>query len=275
MSATATTASARNRPLPVLRRTLADSWRSTIAWAVGLAAAISLYLPLYPSIGGEEMAALISSMPEEMMNTFGFDQIATGAGYTQSTFFGLIGFVLLTIAGSSWGASAIAGAEESGRLELTLAHGVSRTQYALESALAILVRLVVLVGLALVLASVLNDPSELGLEPANIVAVSAALLGLILLISTVALAVGALTGRRSAAVGAGAGVAVVGYVLNAIGNQSADLEWLHRFSPYDWAYANTPLADGADWGGLGLLAAGILLAVVVATVALRRRDVTG
>jgi ABC-2 type transport system permease protein len=275
MSATVTTASARNRPLPVLRRTLADSWRSTIAWAVGLVAAISLYLPLYPSIGGTEMAELIESLPPEMVKTLGFDQIATGAGYAQGTFYGLIGFVLLTIAACAWGANAIAGAEESGRLELTLAHGVSRTQYALESALAILVRLVVLVGLSLLLVLAYNEPSELGLESGDIVAASAALLGLILLIATVALAVGAVTGRRGVALGAGAGLAVVSYVLNAIGNQNEDLEVLHRFSPYDWAYANTPLTEGADWGGLGLLAAGVLVAVAVATVALRRRDVTG
>src|SRR3546814_2524257 len=57
------------------------------------------------------------------------------------TFFGLIGFLLLTIAAISWGSAAIAGAEESGKLELNLAHGVSRTQYALESALAVLVKI--------------------------------------------------------------------------------------------------------------------------------------
>jgi ABC-2 type transport system permease protein len=280
MSATATTAStasasARTRPLPVLRRTLADSWRSTIGWAVGLAAAVSMYLPLFPSIGGAEMAELIESLPAEMVNTLGYDEIGTGAGYAQGTFYGLIGFVLLTIAACAWGATAIAGAEETGRLELTLAHGVSRTQYALESAVAILVRLVLLVGLSLLLVLAYNEPSELELEPGNIVAASAALLGLIMLIASVALAVGALTGRRAAGLGAGAGVAVVGYVLNAIGNQNDDLEWLHSFSPYDWAYANTPLRDGADWGGLTLLGAGVLLAIAVATVALRRRDVTG
>ncbi|SDN65407.1 ABC-type multidrug transport system, ATPase component [Cryobacterium flavum] len=53
------------------------------------------------------------------------DLAATGAGYTQATLFGLIGFLLLSIAATSWGAGALGGDEESGRLELTLAHGVT------------------------------------------------------------------------------------------------------------------------------------------------------
>ena len=72
-----------------------------------------------------------------------------------------------------------------------------------------------------------------------------------------------------------AGIAIAGYVLNAVGNQNADVEWLQRFSPYDWAYGNAPLVDGFDPAGLGLLWGIAALAVVGAVVALHRRDVTG
>ncbi len=235
-----------------------------------------MYLPLYPSVGGNgQMQDIIASMPPELINTLGFEQIGTGAGYAQSTFFGLIGFLLLTIAGTSWGSAAIAGAEESGKLELALAHAVGRTQYALESALAILVRLLWLGAVAAVLVIVLNEPSELDIEPAHAVAASAALVGITMLSAAFALAVGALTGRGSFATAAGAGLAVLGYALNAIANQSDDLDALRVASPYDWAYGATPLADGADWLGLGLLWGFSVVFVAVATFALRRRDITG
>jgi ABC-2 type transport system permease protein len=264
------------KPLPVFRRALADSWRSLLAWTVGIVAALSLYLSLYPSVGGNgQMQDMVESMPPEMINTFGFEQIGTGAGYAQSTFFGLVGFLLLTIAGTSWGSAAIAGAEESGKLELALAHAVGRTQYALESALAILVRLLWLGGVAALLTLGLNGPSELDLEPAHVIAVVGALLGITLLSATFALAIGALTGRGSFATAAGAGLAVLGYVLNAVANQSDDLDALRVVSPYDWAYGATPLADGADWLGLGLLWGLSAVFVAVATLALRRRDITG
>jgi ABC-2 type transport system permease protein len=261
--------------LPVFRRAIADSWRSLIGWTIGVVGVLFMYLPLFPSLGGAEMEEMIANLPEEMVKTLGYEQIGTGAGYTQGTFFGLIGFLLLTIAAISWGSAAIAGAEESGKLELNLAHGVSRVQYALESALAVLVRLLWLGAVATVLVIALDEPSELGIEPAHVVAASAALVGLTMLSAAFALAVGALTGRGSIATAAGAAVAVLGYVFNAIANQSEDAEALRAASPYAWAYQNTPLLDGADWGGLGLLWGLAVVLVAVSALALRRRDITG
>lgn len=262
--------------LPVFRRWIADSWRSLLGWAAGIAAALLLYLPLFPSIGGNgQMQQMLETLPPELVKTLGYEQIGTGAGYVQGTFYGLIGFLLLTIAATAWGSAAIAGAEESGRLELTLAHGVGRVQYALESALAVLVRLVGLGAFASLLVIALDGPSELGLEPAHVVAASAALVGLTMLSAAFALAVGALTGRRSLATTAGAGVAVLGYVFNAIANQNENVEGLRVASPYAWAYDATPLADGADWGGLALLWGLSSVLVAVAALALRRRDITG
>ena len=128
--------------LPIFRRSIADDWRSLLGWTVGIVGVIALYLPLFPSIGGNgQMQQIIESMPPELVNTLGFEAIGSGAGYTQGTFFGLIGFLLMVIAATSWGSAAIAGAEESGSLELALAHGVGRGQYAFESALSILTRL--------------------------------------------------------------------------------------------------------------------------------------
>jgi ABC-2 type transport system permease protein len=214
-------------------------------------------------------------MPPELVNTLGFEAIGSGAGYTQGTFFGLIGFVLLVIAATSWGSAAIAGAEESGHLELALAHGVGRGQYAAESALSILARLLWLGAIATVLILLLNEPSELELPAGNVIATVAALLGLALLSATVALAAGAITGRRSLATIAGAGVAVLGYVLNAIANQADDTEPLRAISPYAWAYHNNPLANGVDWAGLVLLWGVSTALTAAAVVALRRRDVVG
>ncbi len=260
--------------LPVFRRTLAESWRSLIGWGLGVVAALTLYLPLYPSIGATgQMADIIETLPPEMVNTFGFDQIATGAGYTQSTFFGLVGFVLLTIAAANWGTSAIAGDEEKGGLELTLAHGVGRVQLVLERTAAVLVRIAALGALAFALVLALNGPSALDLEAGHLLAGVVSWLALGVLTASIALAVGGLTGRASWATLAAAGVAVAGYALNAIGNQNADLEFLHAASPYAWAFGATPISDGWDLGGLALLGGSSLVLLVLATVGLARRDI--
>lgn len=259
--------------LPIFRRALADSWRSLLGWGVGMAGVLFLYLPLYPSVGADgQMQGIIDSMPPELVQSLGFDQIATGAGYASATFFGLIGFALLVIASATWGTAAIAGDEEKGGLELTLAHGVGRVQLVLERTLAILVRLAALGALVLLLVLALNEPSELGIEPGNIPAMVVSYLGAGFLTAGIALAAGAITGRATIATLAAAGVAVAGYALNAVANQSADLDGLRAFSPYAWALGGEPLADGWDLAGLALTWGIGAALVAVAAVALARRD---
>ena len=226
-------------------------------------------------MNGADMRNLISSLPSELVNALGYEDILSGPGYVQATFFGLLGFVLITAAAASWGSAAIAGAEESGRLELVLSHGVRPGSVRLETALGILVRLLWFAVSPPLLVLALSTPAELGLEAANVAAVEFAWLGLGYLTGSIALAVGALTGRRSAALGTAAGVAAAGYVLNALANQNPDLDWLRNFSPYSWAYRNDPLAEGFDFAGLGLIAAACVLFTALAVWALNRRDILG
>ncbi|WP_431074813.1 ABC transporter permease subunit [Microbacterium phyllosphaerae] len=265
-----------NGILPVFRRNLRDSWRSLLGWTVGLAAVLFLYLPLYPSLGGGgQLEDIISALPPELVDTLGYDQISSGAGYTQSTFYGLMGFLLTTIAAVLWGSAAIAGAEESGRAELDLAHGIGRGQYALESAFAVLVRLLWLGAFSGLVVWALNDSAELGLEGWRVVGASAALTGLAFLTASAALLAGAVTGRRIWATGIGAGVAVVGYILQALAKQSKDLDWLNALSPYSWVYRQPPLAEGVDPGGLALTWGLALVFVVASFFAFRARDLRG
>ena len=73
----------------------------------------------------------------------------------------------------------------------------------------------------------LNDPAELDLDPVRIIGASAALVGLAFLSAAAALLAGAATGRRIWATVVGAGISVLGYILQALAKQSDDLEWLN------------------------------------------------
>lgn len=261
--------------LPVFRRSIRETWRSLLGWTIGVAGVLLLYLPLYPSIGAsDQMKQLIDSLPPQLVDTLGYNQITSGAGYTEATFYGLMGFLLLTIAAVLWGSS-LAAAEESGRAELDLAHGIGRSQYALETALSVLIRLVWLGLFAGIMVWALNGPAELDLDPVHLVGASAALTGLAFLTAGAALFAGALTGRRSWATGVGAGIAVLAYILQALAKQSSDLEWLSALSPYAWVFRQSPLVDGVDIGGLVLTwVVGLVLAAASA-LALRGRDLRG
>lgn len=222
-----------------------------------------------------ELSGLLDSLPSELIQTLGYDNITTGTGYTQATFFGLIGFVLLTIAATAWGASLSGGVEESGRLELILAHAVGRVQYAIESILALLIRLLTLGIVTYLLIWAVNEPAELDLDPSRLAAGTVAWISLGLLTSMAAFAAGSMTGSRSFGMGAGAAIAVTGYVLQAVANNTGNLDWLRVISPFHWAFGAQPLTSGADWPGLLLLwGVSILLAATSAT-AMARRDILG
>ena len=260
-------------PLPVCRKSMRDSRLGLVGWTLGLVGAALLYLPFYPSIGANtDMQAFFTDFPPEVVTLFGLDQLGSGAAYTQATYFGLTAFLLLAIAAISWGAAAIAGDEESGQLELTMAHGVGRAQVVLERALALVTKVVVVLALASLTVWLLNDYAELALAPANVVAVSLALAGLSVTVGMAAVAAGALTGRKSVATTAGAVVAVTGYVLDAV-SQTADVPWLASFSPYHWAFGASPIVNGFDATGLSLLGAAAVALLVVATAGFVRRDV--
>jgi len=262
-----------NRVFPLFRRSIADGWRGLAGWTAGILVALFLYLPLYPSFGGNgQMQEMIDSLPPELVQTLSYDQIGSGPGYAQATFFGLIGFVLLTIAGVGWGTGAIANDEENGQLELTLAHGVTRGQLFAERTAAVLVKIAWLCLVSFGVVLLLNEPAELDIEVANLVATTTTFFGLVALSAIAAIAVGGITGGRAWALGAGAGIAVYGYAMHALGNQGDDVEWLKDLSPYSWAYADSPLENG--WGEqTWLIFAVAAVLLVIGWLVFRRRDI--
>ena len=179
----------------------------------------------------------------------------------------------MTIASVGWGAAAVGGDEESGQLELTLAHGVTRVQVVLERALSLFLRVVLLAALVFVLVRLLNDSAQLDIRPENLFGAAVLFAGLALLSGTAALCAGAVSGRRTYGLAAGAAVGVLGYVFNAVGRQSEDVEWLLNLSPYHWAYGNSPVANGADWAAAGWLWGSRQPWWPLAAFAVNRRDV--
>lgn len=260
--------------MPVFVQALRESWRSLLLWAAALVAVMLLYLSFYLSMfTGSGMEQLMAQLPEGIVNAFGFQDISSGAGYAQSTFFGLLGMLLLSAAAISWGTRAIAGDEEAGMLELTLAHRVSRTRVYWQRAASVLVRLVILtviVGVALLL---VNGPFGLEIDTANVLPQLLAYLGTAVVAGAVSLAVGGVTGGRSLALGAGAAVLVGGFLLNAIGNMSPDMEWMHLVSPVSWAYRDKPLLHGWDPAGLAMLYGTAALFAIAGWAVFVRRDI--
>ena len=262
--------------MPIFAAEMRHSWRSLLGWALGLAAVCLMYVPFYESMGAApEMATLLDSLPESMTVGMGLDMMFTGPGYVQSSILELTAIILVIIAAVGWGSRAIAGDEEDGMLELTLAHGISRTALYSQRALAILARLALLGSVLCAVLVAVSEPFKLGLTLGDTLAAVASFTALAVAIASFTLAVGAWTGRRSVAVGAGTGFAVTSYALHVTGRQSADYGWLGKVSPFGWAFAETPIMSGWDWRGLGLLLVLTLVCFAAGLVGVSRRDIQG
>lgn len=255
------------------RRWLLDSTRGMIGWSVGLLGVVLLYLPLYASMKETDLlSAKLDALPKEMLEGLGMsvNTMATPWGYTQQTVFGMLGMLVLLCAAIGQGTRAIAGDEEAGGLELTLAHATTRRGVLLARAAAV-ATVVLLLALVVGLATwAVNGSSGLYLPVANIAAVTLALGLLCLLHAVVALTAGAVSGRRGMSLAIASTVAGLGYFAQTMGAKVG--EWLPPLSPFHWAFSGEPLRAGFDWGGLGLLAGVTLVLLAVALAAFARRD---
>lgn len=48
---------------PILALRLREGWRGLIAWSLGIAAVLGVYLPLYPTLQTPELKRLINTLP--------------------------------------------------------------------------------------------------------------------------------------------------------------------------------------------------------------------
>ena len=256
--------------LPVASGIWRDQRRSLALWSLALAAVSAMYTAFWPSMSGGDLQSLVDSMPDALVTAMGYDRIGTAAGYLTSTVYGVLGPALLLVFSIGAGARLLAGQEEDGTLELEFTAPVSRRQVYAERLVALVVDVVVLVA-ALTLATIaLVAALDMAVPAAHVVAGSSALLLLVLAHAAIAFAVGAATGRRAMALGAAAAVAVVGFMLDAIG-PTVGAAWMTAISPFSWMLGPDPLAEGFDPGfvRLALLA---LVAAGAGLIAFERRD---
>lgn len=213
--------------------------------------------------GGQPSAALVTALD--------LGAIGTPAGYLASTVYGILGPALLLVFAVTRGARLLAGQEEDGTLELELAHPVARRRVYAERLVATAVAALWLVVVLTVAVLLAGQVIGLGVGVGHVVAASAGLLLLVLAVGTVTFAAGAVTGRRSVALVAGAGLGLASYVANALG-VSVGLPWLVDVSPWSWYLGAQPLTTGLDVGGLVKLTVLGVLAAGVGAVVFGRRD---
>lgn len=233
----------------IFERALHEQRRALVGWSAGMAGLALTLLALFPSLrGNEEISKLIDAYPQTFRTMFAVADFTTGPGYLRAELFSLTGPLLLVILAVLWGSDAVAGEEARGTIDLLLANPVSRARVVLEkwATLAVAVMVVTLtLGVALGAGDValhMEVPAD------RLVAALTATALLALLFGSVALALGAATGRRAVARGITAALVVASYLVSSLAGVVSWLQPVRPASPWYHALGVDPLTVGfAPW----------------------------
>ena len=263
--------------MTVTRRFLADHRRSFTWWSVAMVAMVALTVALWPSIRGQDQFdELIRDLPDALRSLFGGQEdipFTSPHGYLNSRLFSTVLPVMLLVFGIGVGARAVGGAEESGTMEVVLAHPVTRARLLVERYVATVVLVLALAGVAMVCLLVLAPTVGLldGVRIGRLLGASSAATALALLHATLAFAVGCLTGRRGLAVAVAGAVAVGGYVLQGLIAATDAVEAARFVTPWHWYLEHNLLVAAPGAQAIVVpLASSAVLVLVGRTVFLQR-----
>ncbi len=246
--------------------------RSVSVLALGLSVAMLTVgvLGIYTGMS-DAIDELTRNLPAEVLAFVGGD--APG-GYVVGELFHLIAPLALVAYAVLTGASALAGEEENKTLGLLLGVPLRRSRLVAEKAVGLVVGVGSAGGLFLLAAVGASALFGVGLDGWHVVATGVHLVLLAVLFGSVALALGAATGRSGLAAGAVGAVAVAAYLSDSM-LPLARLDGWARLSPWYYYTGSDPLVNGLDLPHLGVLAALTGAALLVAVIAFGRRDLRG
>lgn len=249
------------RFMAVYKKELRQSLQSWGIWTGAVALMMVVCVALFPEMKDEmEGVSSIFANMGGFTAAFGMDKLNFGEFMG---FYGIECGNVLGIGGGFFaaltGITALSKEEKDRTAEFLFTHPVSRASVLVQKLLAVLTQIItmnaVMVAVVLIAAAAVGEQ----FSGKQFFLLHAAYLLLMLEISFICFGISAFLRRGSA--GAGLGLALALYCMNLLCNLSSKMEFLQWLTPYAYAEASEIVAgDGPD---IGLIIAGVVLAVAV------------
>jgi beta-exotoxin I transport system permease protein len=258
----------------VLRLELENRRRSTIGYAVGMGLYMLVVVALYPAFKHSTELNKLTQGNSPLASLFGASGTLTSpVGWMNvnayANFLPLM-MLLLTI---GYGASTIAGQNEDGTLGLLLTLPLARDRI-LAQKIATMITQALLLTVTAAACVYAGRAFEVTLDPWHVATASLAVLALGVDLGLIALALGAATGSRGAAIGITSALAAVWYLLSSLAPAVSWLRPARYVSLFYWAIGDDQLAKGATVACFAVLAGVGLAAGIAANATFRRVDVS-
>jgi ABC-2 type transport system permease protein len=261
----------------VFANALSRSRGAIFGWGFSLGLLAMYLMPFYDTLAEqkETLEKLLSSYPPELMAFFGdtgnMTALFTPEGYLGFEFFSFMPIILGIFAVLA-GSDLLASDEESGRLDLILAHPISRTGLFFGQALAFAVAIVCILGIVWLGLLIGRQWSIIELTGIELARPFLSLGVELILFGAFALALSMfLPSRRLAAAVAGLAL-VASYFITSLARINDDLKEIVKFSPLNYYQGGAAIRElNGEWL-FGLLAAAVLF-TLVAWWRFERRDI--
>lgn len=257
----------------VFLKSLRDQRKAFLGWSIGIVALVLLEAALWPSVRDmPDLEKFLEGYPEAMRELFDLENFGTGTGFLNGELFSALLPVLFLTFGIGRGARAVAGEEEAGTLEVLLVTPVSNARLLVQQALALATTMAGL-GVVLYLAILGSSAAfDMGVGAGELAGACLAMVLIGIEFGLLALAVGAVTGRRGIAIGVASAAAVAAYVLYVAGQLVDAVRPWQPLSPFHQALRDGPIGAGLP-AAYGWMALGALVVLAAALPIFDRRDI--
>jgi len=258
--------------------TLRRSWRQILYWGGGIAILGFVVMLVLNDIDVlEQYAEIAASLPPVILQAFGAQDassLATAEGYIAFGVFTYGAFIIAAF-GVVAGVNITASEEEAGILDVVLSLPVPRWRIIFERYAAYAVITVGIAALTFVGLWIGSIFSELKPDMLNTLAACLNLVPFTLLIIAITAFLGTVLRRRAAVTAVAAGVVIVSYLIDFLGNAAsgtilASLRPLSFFSYYE---SESTMMSGIIWSNLLVLTVAALALVALALWFFDRRDI--
>jgi ABC-2 type transport system permease protein len=256
----------------VFRKTLRDQRRALVGWGTGIVVTVALMAAIWPWVRDMFDEDLFADYPAAFQELFDIGAMGTGAGFLNAEIFSIILPGMFIVYGIGRGARIVAGEEQEGTLEVVIVSPVSRSRILLQKAIGLAAGIAVLGVLLFVGTALSSLVVGMGIPVVHAAVGSLAMVLIGIQHGSLALALGAATGRRGLAVAVAGTVAAAGYVLHVLGALVEAFERWQPLSPFTQAIEAGPLS-GTVPSGFAWLTLAAAAFVAVALPLFDRRDI--
>jgi ABC-2 type transport system permease protein len=256
----------------LVRLDLSARRRSLVGYSAGLAVYALVVVAMYPAFKHSSSLDNLIKADSTAAALFGVTgSISSSGGWLDANLYANFFPLVMLLLSVGYGAACLAGQDEDGTLGLIATLPVRRGAVVVQKAAAMALQAGALAAVVAACA-VIGRSFELSITLGRAVSVSAAVFLLGLDLGLITMAVGALTGKRGTAIGAGAALAAASYLVSSLAPVVSWLRPARYMSVFYWAVGNGQVTGGVSVADYAVLGALSLCALYAALAGFRHLD---